>query len=157
LTGQRPYRLGRPTAAALEEAILSADVPLASTRAAGDRKLARHLRGDLDTVLAKALKKNPEQRYASVESFAADVQRHLDGEPVLAQPDSRWYRAGKFVHRNALPLGAAASVVLALAMGLSGGVAGARSAAPKRDCARPRAGPGIDRLHADGVERGHAG
>ncbi|HET7525960.1 MAG TPA: serine/threonine-protein kinase, partial [Burkholderiaceae bacterium] len=117
LTGQRPYQLGRPTMAALEEAILLADVPPASSRAA-DAKLARQLRGDLDTVLAKALKKNPEQRYASVESFAADVQRHLDGLPVLARPDSRWYRTAKFVHRHALPLGAATAVVVALALGM---------------------------------------
>ncbi|MFI4932553.1 MAG: hypothetical protein ACHP83_20085, partial [Burkholderiales bacterium] len=139
LTGQRPYRLGRPTAAALEEAILSAEVPLASTRVAGDRKLARQLRGDLDTVLAKALKKNPAERYASVESLAADVQRHLDGEPVLAQPDSRWYRAGKFVHRHALPLGAATAVVLALALGLGAAVWQAREALHQSAVARARA------------------
>jgi serine/threonine-protein kinase len=139
LTGQRPYELGRPTAAALEEAILSADVPLASTRVGVDHKLARQLRGDLDTVLAKALKKDPEQRYASVESFAADVQRHLDGEPVLARPDSRWYRAGKLLHRHALPLGAAAAVVLALAMGLSAAIWQAHEAMHQSAIARARA------------------
>ena len=139
LTGQRPYQLGRPSAAALEEAILSADVPLASTRVAGDHKLARQLRGDLDTVLAKALKKTPEERYPSVESFAADVQRHLDGEPVLVRPDSRWYRASKFMHRHALPLGAAVAVVLALGMGLSAAVWQAHEAMHQSAIARARA------------------
>jgi tetratricopeptide (TPR) repeat protein len=138
LTGQRPYQLGRPTAAALEEAIVSADVPQASTRVHRDWRLARRLRGDLDTVLAKALKKDPAQRYSSVEAFAADVQRHLDGEPVLARPDSRWYRAGKFVRRHALPLGAVAAVVLALAIGLSAALWQAHEAMVQSAIARAR-------------------
>jgi tetratricopeptide (TPR) repeat protein len=139
LTGQRPYQIGRLSAAALEEAILAADVPLASTRVAGDRKLARQLRGDLDTVLAKALKKDPEARYPSVESFAADVQRHLDGEPVLARPDSRWYRVAKFAQRHALPLGAATAVVLALAVGLSAALWQAHEAVHQSAIAHARA------------------
>ena len=139
LTGQRPYELGRTTMAALEEAILSADVPPASTRAPGNARLARQLRGDLDTVLAKALKKDPEARYASVESFAADVQRHLDGAPVLARPDSRWYRTRKFMQRHALPLGAAASVVLALAIGFGTALWQAREALRQGAIAHTRA------------------
>jgi len=139
LTGQRPYQLGRPSMAALEEAILAADVPLASSRVGADPKLARQLRGDLDTVLAKALKKGPEARYPSVESFAADVQRHLDGLPVLARPDSAWYRARKFAHRHALPLGAATAVVLALAIGLSAAVWQASEALRQSAIARTRA------------------
>lgn len=113
LCGERPYKLGRSTMAALEEAILKADVPLASTRVAGNRRLARQLRGDLDNVLAKALRKDAARRYSSVESMAADVQRYLAGEPVQAQPRSRWYTLGKFITRHRLPLGAAAVVLLA--------------------------------------------
>ena len=139
LTGARPYELGRPTMAALEEAILSADVPLASTRVAGDARRARALRGDLDTVLGKALRKDPLQRYASVESFAADVQRHLDGRPVHARPDSRWYRSAKFVRRHALPLGAAAAVVVALVGGLGVATWQARVALRQEAIARVRA------------------
>ncbi|HVO05750.1 MAG TPA: protein kinase [Burkholderiaceae bacterium] len=139
LTGQRPYQLGRPSMAALEEAILSADVPLASSRVADDRRLARQLRGDLDTVLARALKKDPEARYPSIESFAADVQRHLDGLPVQARPDSRWYRAVKFVRRNALPLGAASAVLLALALGLGTALWQAQEATRQGAIARNRA------------------
>jgi eukaryotic-like serine/threonine-protein kinase len=117
LTGQRPYRLGRLSAAALEEAILAADVPWASTTAAADRALARALRGDVDTMLAKALRKDPARRYASVESFAADVQRHLDGEPVLARAPSRRYRAAKFVRRNRALLATLGAVSAALVFG----------------------------------------
>jgi len=117
LAGQRPYRLGRDSAAALEEAILAADVPPASTRTAGDRRLARQLRGDLDTILEKALRKNQRDRYASVESLAADIERYLAGEPILAAPHSRSYRLGKFVRRHRLQVGAGLAVGVAVVAG----------------------------------------
>ena len=118
VTGQRPYRLGRQSAAALEEAILAADVPLASTRVQGDRALASQLRGDIDTILVKALRKDPSQRYASAESFAADLTRHLEGEPVLARPPTRRYRAAKFAGRHRLAIGATGAVVVSVVIGL---------------------------------------
>jgi eukaryotic-like serine/threonine-protein kinase len=118
LTGQRPYRLQRSTMAELEEAILAADVPLASRRVAEQPRLARALRGDLDNILAKALRKDSAHRYSSVEAFAADIQRYLDGELVLAQPRSRRYRMAKFVRRHRVGVGAGAAVVLSLCMGL---------------------------------------
>ena len=119
LTGQRPYRLGRQSMAALEEAILAADVPLASTRVAADKALARALRGDIDTVLVKALHKDPARRYASVESFAADLQRHLDGEPIQARPPSRRYRIYKFMRRNRLGTASIAAVAASLVLGFA--------------------------------------
>jgi eukaryotic-like serine/threonine-protein kinase len=118
LTGQRPYRLGRRSAAALEEAILTTPVPPASSCVSADKKLARSLRGDIDTVLNKATRKNPAQRYTSVESFAADVKRHLGGEPVLAQAPSRRYRTLKFVVRHRAALGAVGAVSASLVFGL---------------------------------------
>lgn len=121
LTGQRPYRLQRVSAAALEEAIEKADVPLASSRAAGNRKLARALRGDLDNILAKALRRDPAERYRSVEAFAEDIARHLAGEPVHARPGSARYRFMKFIRRHAGAVSAAAAIVLAV--GIGGGVA----------------------------------
>jgi serine/threonine-protein kinase len=120
LTGNRPYKLAHTSAAALEEAILNADVPLASSRLQTDKALARQLRGDIDTILAKALQKAPDKRYASVESMAADITRHLQGEPVLAQAPSQWYRARKFVLRHRAGLISASLVVLALLAGLAG-------------------------------------
>ncbi|MCE9658000.1 MAG: serine/threonine-protein kinase [Burkholderiales bacterium] len=134
LTGQRPYRLGRLSTAALEEAILAADVALASSRVQGDRALARQLRGDLDTVLAKALRKDPARRYASVDALAADLQRYLDGEPVLAQAQSRRYRFAKFVRRNRFPLAAAGAVVASLVVGL--GVALWQASTARAEAAR---------------------
>lgn len=114
LTGQRPYRVTQTSAAALEEAILAADVPLASTRALPDRRLARQLRGDLDNVLAKALRKDPARRYLSVEAMAADVDRYLRGEPVLAQRRSTSYRLAKFVRRHRLQVALGVGVSLAV-------------------------------------------
>lgn len=119
LTGERPYKLGRPSAAALEEAILSAEIPLASARVSQRPSLARQLRGDIDNILAKALRKEVARRYTSVESLASDLQRHLNGEPVLAQPRSRWYRLAKFVSRHRVPVLSAsvAGTVLVAALG----------------------------------------
>ncbi|HSW27593.1 MAG TPA: protein kinase [Burkholderiaceae bacterium] len=109
LTGQRPYKIGKHSVAALEQAITEADVPLASSTAGLDSGLRRALRGDIDTILAKAVKKDPRERYASVEAFAGDIRRHLAGQPVLARPDALGYRLAKFVQRNR---GAVVAVVL---------------------------------------------
>jgi serine/threonine-protein kinase len=129
LTGQRPYRLQRRSIAALEDAILAADVPPASTSVLGDRARTRALRGDIDSMLAKALQKQPERRYASVESFAADLRRHLEGLPVLAQPASRRYRAWKFVRRHGLALAGAGAVSASVLLGLGVALWQAREAA----------------------------
>ena len=127
LAGKRPYRLKRDSQAALEEAIIEADVPPASSQA-GTRALARALRGDLDTILAKALRKDPAERYATVESLAADVERHLRGEPVLARPDSFLYSAGKFVRRHRGATVAVLAIATAVLAGLAGTVYQARIA-----------------------------
>jgi tetratricopeptide (TPR) repeat protein/tRNA A-37 threonylcarbamoyl transferase component Bud32 len=113
LTGKKPYRLKRRTAAELEEAITSAD-PMPASEATDDPAHNRLLRGDLDAILNKALKKNPADRYATLDAFAQDLQRHLDGKPVQARPDSTLYRFGKFASRNRLALSAAGAIAIAL-------------------------------------------
>ena len=90
----------------------------AAKRASTPDKLRRLLRGDLDTILAKALKKNPQERYASVMAFADDLRRYLGHEPISARPDTVAYRAGKFLRRHWLPVAATALVVASLAGGL---------------------------------------
>ncbi|WP_127995862.1 serine/threonine-protein kinase [Piscinibacter defluvii] len=127
LTGQRPYRIAHVPAAALERAVLEAEVPPASSRAA-DRATARALRGDLDTILAKALKKAPAERYLSIEAFAADLQRHLAGEPVQARPDSLAYRGAKWLRRHRVVALAGLFVALAIAAGVAGTLSQARRA-----------------------------
>ena len=68
--------------------------------------MRRELAGDLDNIVLMAMRKEAERRYSSVEQFAADVERHLDGMPVLARADAWSYRAGKFLARHALVAGA---------------------------------------------------
>ncbi|MBC8026451.1 MAG: serine/threonine protein kinase, partial [Steroidobacteraceae bacterium] len=111
LTGERPYRLRRGTRGALEDAILQSD-----PRRPSDipTPTARALRGDLDTIVLKALRKKTGERYATVNAFADDVRRHLEGRPVLARPDSAWYRASRFVRRNRLAVAATSIVAFAL-------------------------------------------
>ncbi len=118
LAQAKPYQLKRQSAAALEEAITSLDVRLASAAAAspGDR---RALKGDLDAILNKALKKDVAERYPTVEALALDIERHLADLPVSAQPDSLGYRARKFLRRNMRPMAAATAVALSLITALS--------------------------------------
>ena len=96
---------------------------------------ARALRGDLDTIAAKALKKSPHERYATVAAFADDLRRYLNDEPVLARPDSRAYRIGKFVRRHRLGVGAASATLLALIAGVIGTTWQAFEARRERDAA----------------------
>ena len=127
LSGISPYADQRGSRAELEKAIINSEPPApsgvvsdaaAKTRGDSARGLRRRLAGDLDTIVLKALKKTPAERYASVSAFADDVERYLSGEAVLARPESRWYRARKFVRRNRLGVAAAAAVFIALGVGL---------------------------------------
>jgi len=113
LTEAKPYQLKRQSAAALEEAITSVDVRLASTAAASPG--ARHaLRGDLDAVLNKALQKNVSERYPTVDALADDLDRHLRSEPVQARPHSVWYRSERWVRRHKVETAIALAVLLAV-------------------------------------------
>jgi eukaryotic-like serine/threonine-protein kinase len=118
LTGKRPYRLKRQSAAELEQAIAEADPRLAS-EAADDNSRKRQLRGDLDAILNQAMKKSPTDRYASVDAFAGDLRRYLAGEPVLARPDRALYRLRKFASRHRVALGATGVVLVALVIATS--------------------------------------
>jgi eukaryotic-like serine/threonine-protein kinase len=115
LAGQRPYRLRRDSRGALEDAILQADIAAPSARAPAGRRKA--LRGDLDTIVLKALRREPAERYATVAALAEDIERFLQHRPVLALPDRAWYRVGKFVRRNRAAVGSAVLVMLALVAG----------------------------------------
>lgn len=117
LTGEQPYKPRRASVAALEETIVSDAPPRPSQRAA-DARTRRTLQGDLDTVLLKALKKDPAERYATVQAFADDLANWLADRPVKARPDSAWYHARKFVRRNRLGVALAAGFVLSLGAAL---------------------------------------
>jgi tetratricopeptide (TPR) repeat protein len=92
----------------------------AAARKTGDAaaaRRARDLHGDLDTIVAKALKKQPAERYANAQQLADDLQRYLDDEPITARPDAPGYVLAKFVRRHRVGVAASAGVVLALAVG----------------------------------------
>lgn len=143
LTGRRPFRAASGSPFELQRAILEktpsppsvevrrgpADDPvepippgaetatpdeLARARGTTPARLERELSGDLDAILSKALRKEPEERYGSVEELRADLHRHLTGRPVSAREGLWGYRARKFLRRNWLPVGAAAGLILLL-------------------------------------------
>ena len=122
LTGCKPYRIKRDTDAEWEEAILSAE-PVRPSAAARDRtdlitrserRLPRVLKGDLDNIVLKALNKQPEDRYRSVEALASDLRRYLNGRPVEAHAISVGYRFGKYMHRNAVQIALVLGVIALL-------------------------------------------
>jgi eukaryotic-like serine/threonine-protein kinase len=115
LTGTRPFRLDRRTRGALEQAIVSTDPPRPS--AVADRAWRAELAGDLDAIVLTALRKSVTERFATVHAFANDIQRYLDNRPILARPESRWYRARKFVARNRLAVTAVSGVFIAVLVG----------------------------------------
>jgi serine/threonine-protein kinase len=100
----------------LSEAALRGSVRAAHLRRSTPARLARELRGDLDNIVAKALKKLPAERYATVVAFGDDLRRYLRHEPVEARPDSATYRMCRFVRRNrAVVAASAAGLVLSVA------------------------------------------
>jgi WD40 repeat protein len=91
-------------------------------------KLRRRLQGDLDNIILKAMRKEPEQRYASVEQLSEDIGRYLTGQPVIARKGSTVYRARKFIRRNKTAVAGVTVLVLALLAGLLFAVRQARIA-----------------------------
>lgn len=138
LTGCLPYGGRRRSLEEVARAVCETE-PSPPSAAAAEPRLARRLKGDLDTVILKALSKEPSRRYASAEALAEDVRRHLAGYPVLARRDTITYVVTKFVRRHKIGVAAAAVAVLSLLLGLVGTAWQARVAARERDRARAEA------------------
>jgi len=117
LAGRLPYAFETRSALEVERIVAGTDPPFPSAVAAVPA-MARQITGDLDVIVLKALEKEPARRYQSVEQFAADIRRHLEGAPILARPQTWRYRSGRFVRRNRIAVGAAVLVVLSLTGGL---------------------------------------
>ena len=154
LTGRRPYRAEGSTPAAYERAILDQEptrpslvatreepeggpaLDLAAQRQLTPERLRRELRGDLDAIVLKALRKEPAQRYAAVADLAADVERHLERRPVLARRGGWRYRAQRFLRRHAAAAALAALALIALVGGLAAALWQGAEARAQRNEAR---------------------
>jgi len=130
LTGRHPAEPALGSTADLVKAIVDTDpqrISDAVTRPAETREknaaargttpeaLRRALKGDLDVIVARALKKKPEERYASVTALADDIERYLHDQPIGARRDTLAYRVAKFVRRHPAGVAAGAAVTLLLA------------------------------------------
>ena len=123
LTGELPYGAGSDSALELARAICDTPVQLPSRRLAMRRQSTsgtyRRMRGDLDTIVMMALRKEPHRRYPTAGALAEDIERHLNQFPVHARADSLTYRAGRFIvrHKHAAAIGAVALVATAASLG----------------------------------------
>jgi serine/threonine protein kinase/tetratricopeptide (TPR) repeat protein len=135
LCGSSPFFISSVRLAEIERAICEKDPPppsdmvstkdssdsraIAQDRSSTANRLRRALRGDLDNIVLMAMRKEPERRYGSAQQMAGDIQRYLDGKPVIARRDTLSYRSAKFVKRHWLPVTAgisAAFLILAFAV-----------------------------------------
>ncbi len=126
LTRRLPYEVvGKPLSEAVRVVRESAPTPLS--------RIDRSLRGDLETIVAKALEKDPARRYAGVGALAEDLRRFLGREPILARAPSAIYQLRKLVARHRAPVGAAAAGLAALVLGLAGTTYGLLKATSERN------------------------
>jgi serine/threonine-protein kinase len=139
MTGRRPYDVEGLNAVELTRVVCERIPPAPSTvirdgAASGTSgaALRRLVAGDLDVITLKALAKEPERRYGSAAELAQDIQRYLDGAPVLARPDSLVYRTSKLVRRHVAIVVAGAAVVVFLVGGMSTALWQARAASSAR-------------------------
>jgi serine/threonine protein kinase len=154
LTGRSPYRVNTNSAQELSHAIadLDPEPPSAAVlRKSKDPFLSpmqfpegslprfnRRLASDLDFILLKALRKEPQQRYGTVEQFAEDVRRHMEGLPVYARKGTWAYHASKFIHRHRAAVVGTSLVAISLIIGLIATVHEARIAEENRRRAERR-------------------
>jgi non-specific serine/threonine protein kinase/serine/threonine-protein kinase len=126
LTGQRPYRIKTRNPNEIARAITEQEPtpPSAASAKSGSNNpqseilIPRLLRGDLDNIILKALRKEPTRRYGSVAQFSDDIRRYLEGRPVTARKDTFNYRTVKFIKRNKVAVAAACLLVLILIGGI---------------------------------------
>jgi len=118
---------------------LSDSKSTAASRRTDPKALSRQIRGDLDWIIMKAIDKDRSRRYASASDFAADIQRFLRNDPVLAGPPSVTYRFKKFVMRHKVAVVAASLVVFAMMLGIAGTTIGLLRAVKAEKVAREEA------------------
>jgi serine/threonine-protein kinase len=137
LTGRRPYGAPGKAAAQLAFDVLQTEpraaaevvtqrtgdgadaAALAALRATTPRLLSRQLGGDLDAIVAKALRKEAAGRYPDARALADDLERYLNHEPVRARDGARAYRWRRFIRRNWMPVSALAALIVVLMAGIA--------------------------------------
>jgi eukaryotic-like serine/threonine-protein kinase len=139
LVGALPFELSTKPGYVIAHTLRERDVPRPSTRLTtlGDtldivaqhrsttaESLRRTLRGDLDWIILKAMDKDRTHRYETANGLAADIERHLGDQPVMARPPSAPYRVRKFVRRNRVVVVAAGLAITALALGAGAATVG---------------------------------
>ncbi len=133
-----------------EDSALAREV--AEARGTSPGRLRRTLQGDLDNIVCMAMRKEPERRYGSAQQLASDIQRYLDGKPVLARSDTLSYRSAKFVTRHWVAVAAGASVfALILAFAVTTYVQSVRIAAERDRVAEQREAAERERVRAEEV------
>lgn len=133
LCGRPPFDFEGRSQGDIERLVREVPPPLMSRRAlegtdgaartrglSGKAALMAALQGDLDLIVATCLRKQSEERYASVEQIDAEIERFLQGRPIQARGNERWYRLRKFVSRNRMPVALGAGLALSLALGMGG-------------------------------------
>jgi eukaryotic-like serine/threonine-protein kinase len=169
LTGSSPFVIPTMRLADIERAICEKDPPLPShsigaddseTRSIADARnlsparLRRVLCGDLDNMVFMAMRKEPERRYASAQQMASDIQRYLDGKPVIARRDTMSYRTSKFVRRHWLPVVAGTSALfMVVAFATTAYVQSLRIAAERDRVAVQRERAEHERVRAEEVSK----
>jgi tetratricopeptide (TPR) repeat protein len=169
LSGISPFVIPTMRLNDIERAICEKDPPLpshsidtdsaetqsiADARSLSPARLRRVLRGDLDTMVFMAMRKEPERRYASAQQMASDIQRYLEGKPVIARRDTMSYRTAKFVRRHWLPVTAGISaLLLILAFATTTYVQSLRIAAERDRVAVQRERAEHERVRAEEVSK----
>jgi eukaryotic-like serine/threonine-protein kinase len=165
-----PYVLRRTADSSLHASLRSLTIARPSERAATPQ-LRKALAGDLDTIVQKAMKLSPEERYPTANAFADDVGRFLDGYPIAARPDSAAYRIRKLVARHRAAAAATVAVAIAVVGGASAALWQARRATEEQHRAEevtdyltgmfreasPYGAPGRSLSAVDLLKRAHAG
>ncbi len=168
LTGTSPFVIASTRLTDIERAICEKDPPLPSQAVGTDfsaetrgitearnvsaSRLRRILRGDLDNIIIMAMRKEPERRYSSSQQMASDIQRYLEGKPIIARRDTVSYRTAKFVRRHWLPVTAAVgAIALTLAFAATTYLQSLRIAAERDRVAQQRGLAERERARAEEV------
>ena len=131
LTGARPYKLTTHTAEEITRLVCDTEPPKPSA-------IKPSIAGDLDNIVLKAIQKDPQRRYISVEQFSEDIRRYLVGRPVIARKDTFLYRTSRFVRRHKTGTLAAATLALSLVGGMAATLREAQVARAERARAQAR-------------------